>query len=373
MLPRPAHILLPLALLVTPLGTAEARAQVEVEAVLEGRVMRGDSALRSGTVVLHHVSDVVQGEIDSTRVKADGTFSVPLPALPNPAIGEIYFASVRHQGVMYFGPAVTQATQLDSLYLIQAYDTLLAPEEGIDVALDSRTLFFEPNGDTWRITDVFYLRNDLGRTIVARPGGRVWTYPLPEVATEVLTGEGEMSADAVTYDSGQIVVRGAVPPGERMFVVRYTLASPEVSIPTPGTTTALDVLVREPAPPLDITGLVPSESVELEAGATYRRYVGDNVTSPSVQVALGEQQGPPPVQWIAVVLAAILAAGGIFAIRSGSPRAAPGPSPRSSRREDLLEVAKLDEEYERQPSPSEAATQQYRARRAALLRRLARR
>ena len=73
------------------------------------------------------------------------------------------------------------------------------------------------------------------------------------------------------------------------------------------------------------------------------------------------------MQWIAVILAAILVVGGVVAIRPASQRAAP----RSSRREDLLlEVARLDEDYERQASPSEAASQEYRARRAALLRRL---
>jgi hypothetical protein len=179
-----------------------------------------------------------------------------------------------------------------------------------------------------------------------------------------------MSADVVTYDAGSIVVRGAVPPGERMFVVRYTLASAEVSIPTPGPTPVLDVLVREPAPPLDITGLARAESVELDPGATYRRYAGDNVTLPSIQVTLGEEVGPPPVQWIAVILAAILAVGGVVAIRSGSPRAPTRAA--SSRRDDLLlEVAQLDEAYERQKSPSEAASKEYQARRAELLRRLA--
>jgi hypothetical protein len=314
------------------------------------------------------VSDAEQGEIDSTRV-VNGGFSFALPGLPNPALGDIYFASVRHQGVMYFGPAITQAIELDSLYLIQAYDTILAPPEGIDVALEGRNLFFEPQGDSWTVTDVFTLHNDSDRTIVAQPGGRVWKYPLPSAATEVTTGEGEMSADVIVYEGGEIVVRGAIPPGERMFVVRYRLASPEVSIPTPGSTTMVDLLVREPAPPLDVTGLTPAESVELETGATYRRYSGDNVTMPSLEISLGEETAPPPVHWIAVILAAILAAGGILALRARSARA-PDPM-RAGKREDLLlEVARLDEDYHRQSSPSEAVTQQYRARRAALISRL---
>jgi hypothetical protein len=299
---------------------------------------------------------------------ANGEFSFTLPGVPNPAMGDIYFASVRHQGVMYFGPAITQAIDLDSLYEIHAYDTLLAPTDGANVVLEARTLFVDPQDQSWTITDVFQLRNDFDRTIVARPGGRVWAYPLPPAATDVVMGD-EMSADVSTYDSGSLVVRAALPPGERLFVVRYTLASLEVAIPTPGTTAMLDLLVREPAPALDVPGLTPSEGVQTESGATYRRYAGENVAMPSLQIALGEETSPPPVQWIAVILAGILALGGILALRSRSARA-PAVARSGTREDFLLEVARLDEEYQRQSSPTEAGTQEYRARRAALLQRL---
>jgi hypothetical protein len=162
-----------------------------------------------------------------------------------------------------------------------------------------------------------------------------------------------------------------VPPGVREFVVRYTLATPEVSIPTPGTTSFFDLLVREPAPALDVTGLTVSESVELEGSGTYRRYTGEDVSVPSVQVALGEETRPPPVHWVAVILAGILGAGAVLAIVKTAGR---GPARSSAhgdaRQELLLEVARLDEDHQRSSSPSEAATKEYQTRRAELLRRL---
>lgn len=333
--------------------------------------MVADAPMASGTVVLHHVSEITQGEIDSTRVGSDGTFSLRLPGVPDPTSGELYFVSVRHQGVMYFGQALAQAVQLDSLYLIQAYDTLLAPAEGVSMALESRSIFFEAEGPAWRITDVFQLRNDLDRTVVARPGGRVWSYPLPSLATEVVTGEGEISADVITYEGGGLVARAALSPGERLFVVRYTLASPAVEIPTPGTTEIFNVLVREPAPPLVVSGLSPGEPVGLENGGTYRLYAGEDVAVPSVGVTLGEERRPPPVEWIAVVLALVLAAVGLVAFRRASTRSpAPAPSRSEPRQALLLELARLDEDFERQRSPTAAAKQAYQQRRAELLRRL---
>ena len=154
-----------------------------------------------------------------------------------------------------------------------------------------------------------------------------------------------------------------------MFVVRYTLASPEVAIPAPGTTVTFAVLVREPAPALEVSGLTPAESAQMESGVTYRRYAGENITDASVEIALGEEIEPPPVQWIAVILASILALGGILALRARSTRGAVA-APSDTRRDLLLEVARLDEDYQRQASPSEVVTREYRARRAALLQRL---
>src|SRR5690606_37991892 len=138
--------------------------------------------LPTATVVLHRVSEEIQGEIDSTRVAADGTFSMRLPSLPNPAVGDAYFASVLHQGVVYFGRLIDAPVELDSLYVIQAYDTLVAPPEGAPVVLEARSMFIEPSGGAWVVTDLFTLRNDELRTIVAPPGGSVWRYPLPQGA-----------------------------------------------------------------------------------------------------------------------------------------------------------------------------------------------
>jgi hypothetical protein len=344
-----------------------ATGQVEADPVLSGRVRLGDGPLAVGTVVLHHMGEQGAGEVDSTSVRPDGSFEIRLPSVPNPALGELYFASVRHSGVMYFGTAVATALQLDSLYEIQAYDTLVAPADGMEVMLQARNVFLEPNGDVWQATDVFQLFNEHDRTVVVRPGGRVWSYPLPEAARDVMTGEGEFEPDVVTFEDGVFVVRAALPPGERLFVVRYVLDSPEVTIPTPGGTQMFDLLVREPAPPLDIDVMQQVESIDLEAGQTFRRYSADNVTADAVRITLGEVIEPPPVHWIAVALALALAGGGLLALRG---RSTGTTAPALDRRAILVQVARLDEEFERSAAPSSAAKREYERHRAVLMRRL---
>ena len=72
---------------------------------------------------------------------------------------------------------------------------------------------------------------------------------------------------------------------------------------------------------------------------------------------------------IAVILAIVLAAGGVVALRARSARA-PAAARIDRRQELLLDVARLDEDYQRMKSPSEADTREYRARRAALIEQL---
>jgi len=357
-----------------------ARGQAIADAVLVGQVLLGDTILTSGTVVLHQIGPDTQGEIDSVAVAPDGSFVMRLPRVPDPQTQEMYFAAVRHDGVMYFGNAITAPVDLDSLYVIHAYDTLIAPAEGVPVVLESRSIFMEQSDVAWVVTDVFQLHNEMSRTVVPREGGRVWSYPLPAGAREV-SAEGEMSQGVIGYEGGDIVFRAPLPPGERLFVIRYTVDSLTTTFPTPGGMEMLDVLVREPAPMIEIEGLGQDEPIQLEAGSTYRRFAGQNVSLAQVRIQMAEEVAPPPVEWIAVLLALVLAGGALVALRGGS-RAAAGratataaPQGRAgggaSGRERLLtEIARLDEAYESEPSPSEPRTKEYRRRRAELMERL---
>lgn len=379
--------------------------QTPAEASLDGTVFVGDSTMKDGTVVLHRLSEGSQGELDSVAVASDGTFDFPLPNVPDPSRSDVFFASVRHHGVLYFGPAITSAVQLDSIYEIHAYDTILAPAQGLSVPLQSRSVFFEPDSAGWRVTDLFQVRNDESRTIVARQGGRVWGHPLPEAAREVTAGEGELAFDAARYEDGELVVRAALPPGERLFVVRYRLDEATIDIPTAGPTESMDVLIREPAPPLEVEGLEPVDRIELEAGSTYMRYSGTDVGASDVRIVQGEESSRPRVEWAAVLLALVLTGAALFILRPGAGRAAaggvgpgtgraPGGSTGAQRgpeavrggrgggtgrggrdggpaREDLLrQVALLDEEFEAREDASEEERQTYERRRSELIGRI---
>ena len=360
----PALLVLLLAAAAGPLA-----AQVPASAQLDGTAYVGDTVMTEGTVVLHRLSEDTQGELDSLAVGSDGTFVFELPGVPDPARNDVFFASIRHDGVLYFGPAITTPAQLDSVYRIQAYDTLTVPAGGMEVPIQSRSVFFEPDSVGWRVTDLFQLRNDASRTLVSRPEGRIWSHPLPDEAQDVRAGDGELAFDAIRYQDGEVVVRAALPPGERLFVVRYRVDNPELAIPMEGLTETMDVLVREPAPPLGVEGLELMSRVELEPGSTYLRYSGTDVGGGAITITEREESSPPRVEWVAVILALLLTGAALFILRpSTRPQAAPtGPAPT---REGLIrQVALLDEEFDTEAASKEERLA-YERRRAELIARI---
>ena len=245
-----------LLLLLTGSLPGNVLAQEEVVPVLRGEARVGDDPLPGVTVVLHQVSAEASGEIDSIRAEDDGTFRLPLPHVPDHAARpEVFFASVRYGGLLYFGPAVTEAVQLDSLYLIQAYDTVSVPEGGADLPLVARNLFLEPAPEGWTATDVLVVLHEGDRTLYSPEEDVVWRYPLPPAATDFEMGQGDMAPDAVRLQEGSLMVYSPIPPGERQILVRYRIPVREFELPLPGRVDALDILLREPAPPAEFPPL----------------------------------------------------------------------------------------------------------------------
>ena len=101
---------------------------------------------------------------------------------------------------------------------------------------------------------------------------------------------------------------------------------------------------------------------------------------PSVRIVRVEEEGPPRVEWVALILALVLGAGGLFVLRPGGPPSpatdtgalpgAPGRGMAPDRDALLWEIAALDEEFEARATYSDAERQAYARRRAELLRRI---
>lgn len=350
--------------------------------MLVGQVRLADTTLAQGTVTLHLVSPNESGEVDSTSVDADGGFRFDLPRVPDSGgRGEIYFASIRYAGILYFGPAIAQADQLDSLYLVQVYDVETAPLEGADLVISTRNLFLEQHDEAgWQATDLFELRNELDRTLVADEGGLVWSYPLPEGATDFQLGDATaLPDDAIVFSEGRIELRAPLPPGDRVFVARYSIPGPPIALPMPGVTEVMELLVREPAPRLDVDGLLAVELVSIEPGSSYRRYSGVDLEALVVSLDEAEVEGGGlRPEWLTALLVLILGGAGLLAVYRPGRRVAArivqpavadtetgGAGGAVSRKSLILRVAKLDARLAEAESAEE--TERLQAERARLL------
>ena len=342
-------------------------AQEPVEADLTGEVRLDGEPLAGAQVVLHRVSPNESGELDSIPSRSDGTFLLSLPHVPDSEDrSEVFFASVRHQGILYFGPPVTDPVQLDSAYVIEAYDTVSAPVEGAELTVLVRNVFIERDEEGLRATDLFQIGNDGNRTFVPRPDGVTWAYPLPSGSSGFLQGQGDLPPEQITFENGQVLVTAPLPPGERLLVLRYRLDELTTTIPMPGVTQRAELLIREPA--------------ELEPGSSYRRFLGEDLNSVTAAVMLVEPPGGLPVEWMAVLMAFVLAGVAVWSLkRSPAVPAAEGAAPNQAtefagaadaaeeKRRLLLEIARLDEE---QAGNAGEGDEGYLQERASLLARL---
>ncbi|MDT8369325.1 MAG: hypothetical protein RQ745_08970 [Longimicrobiales bacterium] len=383
-LPRPAAggLSLLLLLLLSFIFVTSLAAQVEgIPSELRGIVLRAGEPFGGVEVVLHRVDALEAGAIDTLATAGDGTFRFVLPtASDSAARGEIHFASVDHEGVLYFGVPISSISELDSLYRIEVFDTLTVPPGGAHLPVVSRYLLVEPAGEVFGVTDLIEIEVPAGRTLVPADSGSTWRYRLPTGARDPQVSGGDISPAATTFPGDSVAVAMPLMPGARRVVLRYTIDSLALTIPLPGETGEIEVLVREPAPPLDLEGLVAVEPVELEPGVAYRRFAAADLTDSTVSLRPGEStERELPIRTVVIMLALALTAAGIWAVRSGAP-AAPGASaasggtlpeearpPGETREGLLLRVARLDEEIDRSRDP-ETIERLRREREAAITR-----
>lgn len=327
-----------------PIGrNAAIAAQEPGGVVVSGQVLIGDLPADSGTVVLHRVAAESAGVIDSVRVGTGGAFEIRLPEVSGDGMDDVFVATVRYQDVLYVGDAIT--AQPDAgLYLIQAYPAVPAGRDG-RARVRIRNLFVEPldQGAGWAISDYFELGNDVRATLIASDLGPTWSHALPPEAAGFRVGQSDLSVDMASFREGRVRVSAPMLPGVHLYLFRYTISTDRFSVPMEGTTGSMELLIREPAGELSVSGLANVPEVEIE-GVRYRRFAGRDMAPSVVTVARGGTRGTlSSVPLAAVILTLALAGAGAFvAARSRTPHARSAAG--RTRRQVLVAIARLDEE-----------------------------
>lgn len=335
-------------------------AQVEVEAILDGSVHRGGSGVAGVPVTLHRVGQDTAGVLGVEPSGPAGAFRFRLPRLPNPAIaGEVYFASVEYQGIMYFGPAISTPADLDSVYVIEVHDTTQVPDGAAPLVIQTRTVVLEQMEEGWSVTDLFEIRNETSNTFVSGPTGSVWSYPLPSGATGFELGESDLAADAVDFSGGGVSTSAPIPPGARLYLFRYRIPDWDFDIPQRGSE-RFELLLREPARTVSVDGLRAEAPITPDQGVTYRRFAGLDIAPSAINVREATEDRGVPLAGVTVVLGMALALLGLWVFRRGDGSA------EDRRARIVLNIARLDEAFHGQANPTAEDQARYRRRREAL-------
>jgi len=343
----------------------------EINAQTDGLRLRGqarvaEAPMTQGTALLHRTAVSAHGPVDSVAIGPDGSFVLKLPSAPEAESADLYFATILHDGVVYAGPALTTPGQLDSIYLIQAFDTASVAEAGIALPIVLRNVFLEDDGGPWHVTDLIQVRNNRARTLVSTPGGRVWSYPLPPRATQVTIGQESSVPAELDLTDGIISLRSPLQPGAHIFVARYVVPDPFLELPLPGRTGGLEVLIQAPGPLLEIPGLESRGTVEVEPGLTFRRFSGVGLEDQVLSFQPGEPAPSVPVGWWAALVALVLVGvGASMTLRARRPSSV--VAAHSRRRELLVEIARLDQWFDEFSEPAEEDELDYARRRQELL------
>lgn len=275
---------------------------------LRGRALLGtDSISLSGVEVsLHRVGRDTSGVVGVTTAGPDGQF---LLRIPPPDSGDLFLATVRYEGVLYFGPPFHALDRAPSPYVVMAYPARPLADPSA-LTLSQRHLVVSPAADRLQVLDVAAAANDSAWTWTAPEGsGAVWRLAFPDAATAVSVDRRGVSRSEVRIGDGQAEVDAAVPPGGQRLVLQYELPpGEEVSLSVLRSVGALELLLAEPGR-ASVAGLEPMGTLPFQ-GREYRRYGARDLPA-GATVAFSIETGGGPGDGMSSVLPWILLALGV--------------------------------------------------------------
>jgi hypothetical protein len=368
----------------TRAGAQQGGAQAGLTRTVRGSVLTpaGDSlrGVPRTWVVLHRVGRDTAGAVDSVRADANGAFLLRAPVKPDD--DAIWFLSSSRGGIAYFSPSLPPGDVSGEDGEIIVYDTTSA---GIPLQLRGRHIVFSAAGvDGMRdVVEVYEISNDSSRTLIS-PDERTptWAVLLPDGATSLQVGEGDVPAEAVRVDSGRVHVVAPFAPGLKQFSIAYRVPASAfpLSVPVRRATESLEVFLEEEGAAVEGAGLASAPPADVQ-GRHFRRFQAANVPANSVvRITVPRVSTSRRSLYVAGVLIVVMVAMLLALARGFRRRAAPEAppvavaAPSLSRSADAIarEIAALDREFEARPDPSARLRADYERSRAELKERLTR-
>lgn len=296
--------------------------------VLRGQVLLYGTPVTGAPVTLHRVTSGAAGALDSVLTDAAGTFSFALPPADTAGF-TVFFTTATFRGVRYFGRPLHPG-DAGADYNLEVFDTIGAGAAGAPpVVLSRRNVLMLPRPEGgWEVDELLRIENAGSFTVVSAYGAPTWQHPLPAGATDFEIGDSEVAAEDVQRVGDRVLVTSAVPPGARDLLLRYRLRDGAAALPVGEATEIMNLLLRDAAGDVAVSGLAPADPVASE-GDTLRRFTGAQLSAGHrIVVDRGSAAGAPlDPRWAAVAVLLLLLGGGA-AVAARRPKATPGAAAR---------------------------------------------
>jgi hypothetical protein len=265
---------------------AQTDAHADVHTVA-GRVLRPAAAQLepvSGLwVVLHRLGSDRAGPLDSMRTDARGGYQFSYQPFGDERA--LYFAAASHGGVAYFTPPLGDHVRGEAAEIV-VYDTTT---RDIPIIVRGRHVVVSATdaAEMRTILEVYELSNDttLTRVSPSRASPPTWTTRLPAAARSPRVGDGDIPAEAVLFQDGEVRVIAPLPPGVKQLAYTYSMPGSvfPLSVPIAMAADVLEVLVEDPGGTASGARLTEADPVTVD-GRSFRRFVAQEV--PAGQVAI---------------------------------------------------------------------------------------
>lgn len=290
---------------------------VSAQEPISGRVVLGGEPVAGVEVTLHHVTRGGAGPAGTTTSGADGRFRIARPA-PDSGSFNVVFATAEFRGVRYFGPPIHGDSAIAG-YTVEVFDTT-SVSGASPVRIKRRDVILLPEEQGgWEVNEIVQIENPGTLTLLSR-GRTTAELRIPAAAGEFEVGQGELTPDDVVRKDDRVLVVGPLTPGTRDLLIRYRIPADAGSIAYPAATPteSFQVIVREPAPELQVARAMGPTGVEVE-GELFLRYVATD-PSQDLEIRWDGAGGPPmdPIHAAAGLTGLILLGGAGAAARRRS-------------------------------------------------------
>lgn len=270
-------------------------------------------------VTLHRIGPDSAAPLDSVKVGADGAYRFQYR--PSGDSTAVYLVAGRYAGIAYFSPPLRAPVVTGPDADLIVYDT---SSTGVPVTNASRHVIVGAADEKRRrdVIEVFILANGGDRTLVASAAHPTFTVKLPDGAADAAIGDGEVTAEAMTFAGGVVRVTAPIAPGTKRLSFTYTLpAGAPIHLGAADSTEVFEILVEDAEATVQ-GGSVREDAPATISGRTFRRFSGQHIADAgsltiNAPTGSGTRLGTPAI--VAIILAVALGGILVASLRNGAP------------------------------------------------------